>query len=394
MGVFDENHKKILSAFMTLKNKCTILEKATFYQLYVLNCNDFSFVYANSFYSEMRDICDLSILFMINEEISNATRGQLCKNLLSELLVENHLSDTVSFNEKNIKISAEDFNYSLVDIQKLMSERVNQIIGSHMHDFSISAFSAFEKWISTLYSCFSSELDERYYNSRLAKAKKLLDAYVKATDDQCKDKIVERVLKLHGTYISFPDKLNAILKMIVPNSYPRDLSKDNQIIEFLRIHRNTVHNGGVHHGKPISVDYYDTNFSMTPGKPLKSNDWVQSIEFTGELVDIYTNIVDSISGLPPEAYCSFQEDETALFILERVLRDYRHSDLKDEKQDLQLINFLERKFNLSNEAATNFMTYLREIIGHLSPEQEVNIFDLLTNDLRRPYSPTTPTQSA
>lgn len=394
MGVFDENHKKILSAFMTLKNKCTILEKATFYQLYVLNCNDFSFVYANSFYSQMRDICDLSILFMINEEFSSAARGQLCGNLLSELLVENYLRDVVHFNKKNIKISAEDFNSSLVDIQKLMSKHVNQIIGSHMHDFSISAFSAFEKWISTLYSSFSSELDKRYYNSRLAKAKKLLDAYVKASEDQCKDKIVERVLKLHGTYISFPDKLNAILNMIAPNSYPRDLSKDKQIIEFLRIHRNTVHNGGVHHGKSISVDYYDTNFSMTPGKPLNSNDWVQSIEFTGELVDIYTNIIASISDLPLEAYCSFQEDETALFILERVVSDYRHSDLTDKMQELQLINFLERKFNLGNEAATNFISYLREIIGHLSPEQEINIFDLLTNDLRRSSSLAIPTQSA
>ncbi|HDL7056873.1 TPA: hypothetical protein PXM42_001530 [Yersinia enterocolitica] len=392
MGIFDENHKKILSALMTLKNKCTILEKATFYKLYVLNCNDFSFVYANSFYSQIRDICDLSILFMINEEISNATRGQLCGDLLSELLVENHLLDAVNFNEKNIKISAEDFNYSLVDIQKLMSKRVNQIIGSHMHDFSISAFSAFEKWISTLYSCFSSELDKRYYNSRLAKAKKLLDAYVNATEDQCKDKIVERVLKLHGTYISFPDKLNAILNMIEPNSYPRDLSKDKKIIEFLRIHRNTVHNGGVHHGKPISVEYCDTDFSMTPGKPLNSNSWVRSIEFTGELVDIYTNIIVLFSDLPPEAYCSFQEDETALLILEQVLNDYRHSDLTDEKLELQLISFLERKFKLGNEAATNFMTYLREIIDNISPEQEVNIFDLLTKDLRRPSSPTIPTQ--
>ncbi len=390
MGVFDENHKKTLSAFMSLKNKCTTLEKFNFYRLYVLNCNNFSFVYANSFYSHMRDICDLSILFMINEEISNATRERLCGNLLSELLVENHLRDVVTFNDKSIKISAEDFNYSLVDIENLMSQRVNQIVGSHMLDFSISAFSAFEKWISTLYSCFSSELDERYYNSRLAKAKKLLDAYAKTTEDQCKDKIVERVLKLQGTYISFPDKLNAILKMIAPNSYPRDLSKDKKIIDFLRIHRNTVHNGGIHHGEPISVEYNDTYLSMTPGKPLNSNKWVQSIEFTGELIDIYTNIVASISDLPPEAYCSFQEDETALLILERVVNSYRYSEVTDKNQELQLINFLEVELNLGNEAATNFMAYLREIISHLSPEKEVNIFDLLTNDLRRSPSPTIP----
>lgn len=394
MGIFDENHKKMLSAFMTLKNKCTALEKLKFHRLYVLNCNNFSFVYANSFYSHMRDICDLSILFMINEEISNATRERLCGNLLSELLVENHLRDVVSFNDKSIKISAEDFNHSLVDIKNLMSQRVNQIVGSHMLDFSIAAFSAFEKWISTLYSCFSSELDERYYNSRLAKAKKLLDDYAKITEDQYKDKVVERVLKLQGTYISFPDKLNAILKMITPNSYPRDLSKDKKIIDFLRIHRNTVHNGGIYHGEPISVEYNDTNLSMTPGKPLNSNKWVQSIEFTGELVDIYTNIVASISDLPPEAYCSFQEDETALLILERVVNSYRYSELTDKKQELQLINFLEVKLNLGNEAATNFMAYLREIISHLSPEKEINIIDLLTNDLRRSPSPTIPISHA
>ncbi|MEE4573111.1 hypothetical protein V2L07_09990 [Pseudomonas alliivorans] len=391
MGNFDENHKKILSAFMTLKNKCTILEKATFNRLYTLNRNNFSFVYANSFYSHMRDICDLSIVFMINEEISNATQRQLCGNLLSELLVENHLRDLVSFNDRSIKISAEDFNYSLVDIEDLMSQRINQVIGSHMQDFGISAFSAFEKWISTLYSCFSSELDQQYCNSRLAKAKKLLDAYAKTTDEEFQRKIVKRVLELHGTYISFPDKLSAVLKMMTPNRYPRDLSKDKKIIEFLRTHRNTVHNGGVHHGKPISIVYQDIDFSMTPGKPLYNHNWVRSIEFTGELVDIYTNIVVSISDLPPEAYCSFQEDETALLILERVVSDYRHSDLADKDQSLQLIGFLERKFNLGNEAATNFMIYLREIIGHLSPEQEVDFFELLTSDLSSSPLPTIPT---
>ncbi|HGT3363397.1 TPA: hypothetical protein ACM2ZG_002219 [Pseudomonas aeruginosa] len=394
MSIFDENHKKILAAFITLKNKCTILEKSTFYQLYVLNRNGFSFLYANSFYSHMRDICDLSIAFMINEEISNATQRKLCENLLSELLSENHLRNLVGFNSQSIKISTEDFNYSLIDIERLMSQRINQIVGSHMHDFSISAFSAFEKWISTLYFCFSSELDQQYYNGRLAKARKLLDTYAKTTEEKSKNEIAERALKLHGTYISFPDKLSAVLKMIMPGGYPRDLSKDKKIIDFLRIHRNTVHNGGVHQGQPISVEYDDTIFSMAPGKPLYNSSWVRSIEFTGELVDIYTNIVSSISDLPPQAYCSFQEDEAALLILERAVSDYRHSDLKDKEQALQMVGFLERKFNLGNEAATNFMTYLREFIGHLSPEQEVDFFALLTSDLSRSPLPTNPTQHA
>ncbi|MDQ5383587.1 hypothetical protein RCE73_12395 [Klebsiella quasipneumoniae subsp. similipneumoniae] len=70
------------------------------------------------------------------------------------------------------------------------------------------------------------------------------------------------------------------------------------------------------------------------------------------------------------------------------MNSYRYSELTDKKQELQLINFLEVKLNLGNEAATNFMAYLREIISHLSPEKEINIIDLLTSDLRRSPSPT------
>lgn len=384
MGKFDENHKKIISAFIALKNKCTILEKYALNRLYTINRNEFSFVYANSFYSHMRDICDLSIVFMINEEISNATQRQLCGDLLSEIITEKHLNNTVYFNNKSIKMSADDFKYSMSDIEKLMSQRINQIIGSHMQDFSVSAFSAFEKWLSILYSCFSSEFDQQYYDNRLAKAKKLLDAYAKAKEEQCRDKVVKRALKLHGAYISFPDKLNAILKKVAPDTYPRDLSADKKIIEFLRIHRNTVHNGGVHQGDAISIKYQESDFSMTPGAPLYNDSWVKSIEFTGELVDIYTNIITSITELPPKAYCSFQEDGIALSILESVVRDYRHSDLADKEQTLKMADFLKRKFSLSSESATNFMGHLKEIIDGLSAEQEVDLFELLTSDMTKP----------
>ncbi|HDS1743926.1 MULTISPECIES: hypothetical protein [Pseudomonas] len=383
MSAFDKTHKDILSAFIALKNKCFFLEKHVLNDLHTLNRNNFTFVYANSIYSHMRDVCDLSIVFMINEEISNITRGQHCESLLSELSADGHLGDTITFNNKTFKISPEDLEYSLSDIEKLMRQRINQIIGSHMLDFSISAFSAFEKWLTILYSCFASEFDKKYYDSRLIKAKKILDNYAKAEDQNCKDLLVERALKLQGAYISFPDKFNAILSKISIDSYPRDLPTDKKIVEFLRMHRNTVHNGGVHHGADISVEYKGETFSMVSGAPKYNDSWVKSIEFTGELVEIYTSIVKSIGELSPEAYCSFQEDELAILILDRTVQDFRHSNFADRERTLHLVDFLKRKFDLSNESATNFMAHLRRVIDNLSPDEEVNLFDLLTCDMSK-----------
>lgn len=387
MSTFDESHKKILAAFISLKNKCTVLEKKTFNNLYTLNRNNYTFVYANSFYSHMRDVCDLSIAFMINEEISNITRNQHCDELLLELSSEEYLSDAITFNNVKITISPEDLEHSRSDIQKLMSQRINQIIESHMLDFSISAFSAFEKWLTTLYSCFAPEFNKNYYDSRLAKAKKLLDAYVKAENNECKDKITTRILKLQGTFISFPDKLNSILSMLHADSYPRNLITDKKIIDFLRIHRNTVHNGGVHNGADISISYEGGTFSMVSGAPKFNESWAKSIEFTGELVDIYTNIAMSIGEIPPEGYCSFQEDELSLRILESTVRDYNSVDLEDRERELLMVDFLKRNFDFSKESANNFVAHLRKIIGNIPPDKEVDLFDLLICDMSKPPQP-------
>lgn len=387
MDSFDDNHKKILSAFITLKTKCTYLERHTFRNLYMINKNRFKFVYANTFYSHMRDICDLSIVFMINEEVSNAKSRNLCGDLLCELLTEKKLTGKIGFNGVSHVISEDDLTEALFDIRQLMRFRINQMVGSHMHDFSVSAFSAFEKWISKLYSSFSLEFDKQYHESKLNKTKKLLERYVKATEQESKDKIVDKLMKLPGSYVSFPDKLNAVLKKLKPYTYPRDLDEDKRIIEFLRIHRNTVHNGGIHHGKPISIKYRDVDFTLETGKPLHSHSWLESIEFTGELLDIYTNIVTSIEQLAPDSYCSFQEDPISIVALQQVVSDFRHSDKSDLKAtNAIIINFLKVKMKMTDEAAHHFMSYLDDLYKKTPPEQDIYLFELLTKDLTKPFT--------
>lgn len=387
MGSFDGNHKKILSAFITLKNKCTYLERYAFRDLYIINKNRFEFVYANTFYSHMRDVCDLSIVFMINEEISNATGRNLCGDLLCELLTEKQLTRKIGFNSASHVVDKDDFKGTLSDIQQLMRFRINHMVGSHMHDFSISAFSAFENWISMLYSSFSLEFEKYYYESKLKKTKRLLECYATAKDQEAKDKIIGRMMKLPGSYVSFPDKLNAVLKKLKPNTYPRNLDEDKRIIEFLRIHRNTVHNGGIHHGKPTSINYHGVDFTLETGKPLYNHSWSESIELTGELIDIYTNIVTSIEPLVLNSYCYFQEDPIAVMALQQVVSDFRHSYKSDPKAtNAVIINFLKVKMKMTDEAANHFMSYLDDMYNNTPPEQDIYLSELLTKDLTKPFT--------
>ncbi|WP_241570002.1 hypothetical protein [Rosenbergiella collisarenosi] len=188
-------------------------------------------------------------------------------------------------------------------------------------------------------------------------------------------------MELRGSYISFPDKINSIVKIINKNEYPRNLKEDKDIIEFFRLHRNTVHNGGVHHGKKVSINYKGKSFSIEPGKPMYNESWAQSIEFIGELVDIYSNILCSISELPPEAFCYFEEDIIKLKLLDTQITDYTYSESRSD-QRCYFINSLERRFDFSNKSAIIFTNHLDTLIDSRSEDVENYLYELLSMDLR------------
>ena len=120
---------------------------------------------------------------------------------------------------------------------------------------------------------------------------------------------------------------------------------------------------------------------MNYGAPLHSHSWAQSIELVGELLDIYTNIINSIKELTPVSLCYFQEDSLQLLVLDRVVQDFRHSDRTNIQETLALIDFLKRKINFTDELAHQFMARLTEIIDKLPPEQGVDLIELLTSDM-------------
>lgn len=381
MQKFDSNHKKILSAFISLKNKCIYWEKQTLAFQYRVNKNNLPFVYIGNFYSHIRDICDLSILFVVNEELCNRAARHLCPDLLEELLVDQYLDRTIKMGSTQVLLDVEDFQYSLSDIRDLMSKRINGMVGSQMHDFSISAFSAFEKWITMLYSAFSSEFDKFYQESRRKKLEKAFEAFRTEGDEGARKSILERVMKLQGSYISFPDKMNAIFKKMDPSLSVRSIEQDKRVIEFLRVHRNTIHNGGVHLGKTTILENTGKEFVMENGKPRYSASYSESIALTGELVDIYANIITSIEDIPLEALCIPQEDTQALLILERVVQDTRHAIGPLEERSNRLASFLQEKIGLSERSANKFAVHTFEFSKDLGADDEFDLLRVLSSDL-------------
>ncbi|WP_241570004.1 hypothetical protein, partial [Rosenbergiella collisarenosi] len=113
------------------------------------------------------DICDQSISFLMNEEISVGTQRNNFGILLKEILDNEDSPTSILFNSKEINIDVELLAYSLSDIQDLMVNRINGIIGSQMLDFKISSSSAFEQWINKIHSHYSYIFDEEYYKRKI-----------------------------------------------------------------------------------------------------------------------------------------------------------------------------------------------------------------------------------
>lgn len=62
MSTFDGNHKKIIAAFIALKNKALLLEKHTLRGIYQINQNSLPFIELRNYYANLKDVCDLPIV--------------------------------------------------------------------------------------------------------------------------------------------------------------------------------------------------------------------------------------------------------------------------------------------------------------------------------------------
>ncbi|MDY1338842.1 hypothetical protein SOJ48_18205 [Pseudomonas aeruginosa] len=295
MSTFDGNHKKIIAAFIALKNKALLLEKHTLRGIYQINQNSLPFIELRNYYANLRDVCDLPIVFMMNEELSNTAARHLCPDLLIEMLEEKLLTPRVQVDGRFTALAHEDFEASLSDVRALFSDRINGMVGSLMLDFTVSAFSCFEYWITKLYDGYSKKLEADYEQGRREKVVKLLERYGNAKSDEEMSKCLNGILKVRGSYRTFPDKINALYKMVDRQSYGRDIKHDKDIINFLGACRNTVHNSGLHRKAPLQITCNGVTFWLKTDRPWYSASYPQSIALLGELADIYSHLIRSLN---------------------------------------------------------------------------------------------------
>ena len=380
MSTFDGNHKKIIAAFMALKNKAIILEKHTLRGNYQINKNRLPFINVHNYFAHLRDVCDLPIVFMINEELSNTAARHLCPELLVEMLEEQYLTPAVQIDGKQAALVREDFEASLSDVRALLSDRINGMVGSLMLDFTVSAFSCFEHWITKLYDGYAEKLETAYEKSRRDKVIKLLDRHGESKSDEERSKCVDKILDVRGPYRSFPDKINALYNLADKQKYARDINHDKELIKFLGACRNTVHNSGIHRNSPLQITCNEITYFLETDRPWHSPSYPQSIALLGELVDIYSHLIRSLDDWPLEAVCEEIALQPNLRRFEIAVQ-FAHEYDGETALEYVLIEDLE----VGEVQAANIVKKLAEIKADTSRDpKEFCIHEIMTADLLKP----------
>lgn len=374
---FDKNNKDKIASFLEVKDKCFYYEEKLLGNLFQINNNNWKFIYYHSFFSLIRDVSDLSLFFLINEEISNSIERKPYPDLIIDIITNGHYKNSITINEKKIDFNINKIKQTTDELKELLVWKYNEILGSQLLDFSTSIFSAFEFWISKLYEKYCNEIKEKMLNSRKQKYKKLIDKYnLLDENEEEKDKILIKIIKAQGIYFSFPDKLNSIFKVINKEKYTqsRNIQKDKDLIDFLRASRNTIHNTGIHIGKNLNFEFNGTIYKLLNNKPQFIQNHSDMILMYGELIDIYANILYSIEDIEIQVYIKEEQSEQDLNIFNMMINGYvlDKNNLNQEEQELVFSNF---KKIIPNE---DKVIKLLDFLGNM---QDINENDLLLKTL-------------
>jgi len=339
---FDKNNKDKIASLLEVKDKCFYYEQKLLGNLFQINNNNWKFIYYHSFFSLIRDVSDLSLFFLINEEISNSIERKPYPDLIEDILTNGHYKNSITINEKKIDFDVNKIKQTIDELKELLVWKYNEILGSQLLDFITSIFSAFEFWISKLYEKYCETIKEEMLNSRKEKYIKLIDKY-NNTDGEEKDRNLIKIIKSQGLYFSFPDKLHSVFKILNKDKYTknRNIKKDKELIDFLRVSRNTIHNAGIHMGRDLNFEFNETNYKLEKNKPQFIQNHNDMILMYSELVDIYANILFSIENIEIQTYITEEQDEQSLNIFNMMINSYvlDKNNLSKEKQELIFSNF-------------------------------------------------------
>lgn len=351
---FDKNNIDLISSFLNLKDSCYTFEKhflgKDFHQT---NLNKLSFISYSSFYSSFKDVCDLPLFFLLNEEVSNEHERDFVPEILLEAINSEKFK---SMYDKESGSKSHGGNIHIEEIRHLLSQNYNQIVGSMMLDFSVSSFSVFEYWIDYFYN----KLCQNHKHEILQKRRNEKRIIIEKNKDNI-DVCLDKISKIPGDFISFPDKLSGVLSFVKKENYKRDLKHDRKIIDFLSKKRNAVHNLGIHRGADYELQHKGVDFVLKQDEPIKCDSWVDCLAITGELIKIYTAIIASID-LEERQVESFVEpriDNLAIEILSKSINEcFIFCDDNEESVSI-FKGMLVNKFGFDEESSIKFIDNIK-----------------------------------
>lgn len=274
---FDINSKLIIASLLMLKQECINLHRKNIERLGVSEAK-VSF----DFYLHMECVVDQFLVFTINDEVT----ASLCnRGPLAELLIEVFKDE-----EKIGKNKYERYIPRL--LMELFIVRANEIRFSSLLDFTISTFSAFEKWTSVIYE----DVKEVYSDEeRTVRFEEMIKKYNSDISEKKKNKIIDDVIRKCSSYVPSSNKIEYLLKMANNENYRGSVKDDLELVSFYRDQRNTVHSAGINESdkdKSIIVDGEEV--TLKAGHGTQTKDIRTQFKMCHRLMKIYENIVDCI----------------------------------------------------------------------------------------------------
>lgn len=280
---YDKFSIKRIASLISLKNRIHGMEKR-----YI---NDKKIeLYENkvisSAFSEFSCHIDFLLYYFISDEslVVLNNRGPLKYTIaksIEELILNEDISRDKTFNF--------DFDFIKKDIEHMFTWRNDFMLGYMFHGFSVSNYSVFESWMRSAFD-------------KILPRKKIKSIYSKYGKYNVPSKVIV-------------DEILSTLKESKKSSFNLEI----EMINVLRLIRNTIHSGGYYHGKKeIIYKLNGKTTTLSPEKPILDSDYTITIDICSNLIDFMVLI--------------FNHFELDLFFLIDKQDDYsnNHSFMVDE----------------------------------------------------------------
>lgn len=278
---FDDNQVDRMLNLLILKSRCLRQDTA-------LKIEFSNFEPAVTFFWAISLSIDSLLLTQLNDEATACLDERGPMHALVEKIKE-------AARVKNIEIP----KLAVDDLPNLLANRTEFIIGSCFLDFIVSTYSAFEMFMARIYG----QLRPRYPRSgkqgkRIAN---LIKKYNNAILDE-REEVLRSIIEEGGSYVSGAEKIEFVMSKMSP-TYPRNLVKDREIIQFYANARNSIHNLGRNFSaKDLRLQINGAEISLLSGQPVFSHDRSNITRLCGELVEIYLSVVMQNSDLDAKTF--------------------------------------------------------------------------------------------